>query len=175
MASASSFWHPRCGTLSCFAFWMQDLIQSATPGRVAGFIHETIQGVGGAVPLADGYLPEAYRVGGRCWCRAGLQAAAPLFFPCMPAAHVWRLHGAAVHGCISAMQSGDDACYLILADPAVPPVERRAPAHPTCQAAVLSPSPLHTHAPLQVPSVVSRPLHGALLQNQALPILLPTS
>lgn len=31
-------------------------------GRVAGFIHETIQGVGGAVPLADGYLPAAYKV-----------------------------------------------------------------------------------------------------------------
>ena len=37
-----------------------DLIQTATPGRVAGFIHETIQGVGGAVPLADGYLPAVY-------------------------------------------------------------------------------------------------------------------
>ena len=44
---------------------------------MAGFIHETIQGVGGAVPLADGYLPAAYKVralvGGcvalccRCW------------------------------------------------------------------------------------------------------------
>lgn len=49
---------------------LQDLIQSATPGRVAGFIHETIQGVGGATPLADGYLPEAYRIvreaGGVC-------------------------------------------------------------------------------------------------------------
>ena len=32
---------------------------------MAGFIHETIQGVGGAVPLADGYLPEVYKVGGR--------------------------------------------------------------------------------------------------------------
>lgn len=30
---------------------------------MAGFIHETIQGVGGAVPLADGYLPAAYKVG----------------------------------------------------------------------------------------------------------------
>ena len=37
-----------------------DLISCATPGRVAGFIHETIQGVGGAVPLADGYLPAVY-------------------------------------------------------------------------------------------------------------------
>ena len=30
-------------------------------GKVAGFIHESIQGVGGAVPLADGYLPEVYK------------------------------------------------------------------------------------------------------------------
>lgn len=41
-----------------------DIIQSSTPGRVAGFISETIQGVGGAVPLADGYLPEVYKVSG---------------------------------------------------------------------------------------------------------------
>ena len=33
-------------------------------GRVAGFIHETIQGVGGAMALADGYLPAAYKVSG---------------------------------------------------------------------------------------------------------------
>eukprot|EP00887_Chlorella_sp_A99_P004646 scaffold4.g4646.t1 len=47
-----------------------DVIQSSTPGRVAAFIHETIQGVGGAVPLADGYLPAAYKAvrdaGGIC-------------------------------------------------------------------------------------------------------------
>lgn len=36
-------------------------------GRVAGFIHETVQGVGGAVSLADGYLPEVYKVR----CRGG--------------------------------------------------------------------------------------------------------
>ncbi|GAB4819560.1 hypothetical protein N2152v2_006606 [Parachlorella kessleri] len=49
---------------------VKDLIQSATPGKVAGFIHETIQGVGGATPLADGYLPEVYKMvreaGGVC-------------------------------------------------------------------------------------------------------------
>ncbi|KAI7843702.1 hypothetical protein COHA_002601 [Chlorella ohadii] len=49
---------------------IEDLIKAATPGRVAGFIHETIQGVGGAVPLADGYLPAAYKLirdaGGVC-------------------------------------------------------------------------------------------------------------
>ena len=34
------------------------------PGGVAGFISETIQGVGGSVPLADGYLPAVYDVRG---------------------------------------------------------------------------------------------------------------
>mmetsp|Transcript_26078 Transcript_26078/g.83210 ORF Transcript_26078/g.83210 Transcript_26078/m.83210 type:complete len:416 (+) Transcript_26078:285-1532(+) len=47
-----------------------DLIRAATPGRVGGFFHETIQGVGGAVPLANGYLPAAYEhvraAGGLC-------------------------------------------------------------------------------------------------------------
>ncbi len=33
-----------------------------TSGRVAAFFSETIQGVGGAVPLADGYLPAVYKV-----------------------------------------------------------------------------------------------------------------
>jgi hypothetical protein len=41
-------------------------------GRVAAFIHETIQGVGGAVPLADGYLPAAYKA------RAALASHTPL-------------------------------------------------------------------------------------------------
>lgn len=41
---------------------VQDHIQFATPGKVAGFIHETIQGVGGSVQLADGFLSEAYQV-----------------------------------------------------------------------------------------------------------------
>lgn len=49
---------------------VKDLITTATPGRVAGFIAETIQGVGGAVPLADGYLPAVYKMvreaGGIC-------------------------------------------------------------------------------------------------------------
>ena len=31
---------------------------------MAGFLSETIQGVGGATPLADGYLAEAYKVCG---------------------------------------------------------------------------------------------------------------
>ncbi|KAK9805667.1 hypothetical protein WJX72_010896 [[Myrmecia] bisecta] len=49
---------------------LRDVIQSCTPGRVAAFCAETIQGVGGTVQLADGYLPEAYKLvreaGGVC-------------------------------------------------------------------------------------------------------------
>jgi alanine-glyoxylate transaminase/(R)-3-amino-2-methylpropionate-pyruvate transaminase len=41
---------------------VKDVISTCTPGGVAGFIAETIQGVGGAVPLADGYLPAVYQV-----------------------------------------------------------------------------------------------------------------
>ncbi|KAK9835443.1 hypothetical protein WJX74_000126 [Apatococcus lobatus] len=41
---------------------VRDLIQSATCGQVAAFCAETIQGVGGAVPLADGYLPAVYEM-----------------------------------------------------------------------------------------------------------------
>lgn len=36
------------------------IIQSSTGGRVAAFIAETVQGVGGVVPLAPGYLPSVY-------------------------------------------------------------------------------------------------------------------
>lgn len=43
---------------------------TATPGKVAAFIAEPIQGVGGAVELPPGYLPEVYRTiraaGGLC-------------------------------------------------------------------------------------------------------------
>ncbi|KAF5829561.1 alanine-glyoxylate transaminase [Dunaliella salina] len=53
-----------------YAADVEDLIQAATPGKVAGFMAETIQGVGGATPLADGYLPEVYKMvraaGGLC-------------------------------------------------------------------------------------------------------------
>jgi alanine-glyoxylate transaminase/(R)-3-amino-2-methylpropionate-pyruvate transaminase len=55
---------------AAYAGDLRELIATSTPGRVAGFLHETIQGVGGAVPLADGYLPRAYDVvrqaGGLC-------------------------------------------------------------------------------------------------------------
>ena len=36
------------------------LIQYATPGKVAAFIAESIQGVGGTVVFPDGYLRDAY-------------------------------------------------------------------------------------------------------------------
>lgn len=41
---------------------VRDLIECATPGVLAGFMAETIQGVGGSVPLATGYLPAVYKV-----------------------------------------------------------------------------------------------------------------
>ncbi len=41
---------------------LAELIQCSTSGSIAGFIAETIQGVGGAVPLLDGYLKRAYEV-----------------------------------------------------------------------------------------------------------------
>ena len=53
-----------------YAADVQDLIQSATPGRVAAFISEPIQGVGGAVTMPDGYLRRVYAsvraAGGLC-------------------------------------------------------------------------------------------------------------
>jgi alanine-glyoxylate transaminase/(R)-3-amino-2-methylpropionate-pyruvate transaminase len=53
-----------------YAADVQDLIRFATPGRVAGFFAESIQGVGGVVVFPDGYLREAYRIvreaGGLC-------------------------------------------------------------------------------------------------------------
>ncbi len=53
-----------------YAEEISQVIQFATPGRVAGFIAESIQGVGGTVVFPDGYLSEAYRrvreAGGLC-------------------------------------------------------------------------------------------------------------
>uniref|UniRef100_A0A383WHZ5 alanine--glyoxylate transaminase n=1 Tax=Tetradesmus obliquus TaxID=3088 RepID=A0A383WHZ5_TETOB len=53
-----------------YAADVADLIAGATSGQVAGFIAETIQGVGGAVQLADGYLPAVHKLvrehGGVC-------------------------------------------------------------------------------------------------------------
>ncbi|KAK2655885.1 hypothetical protein Ddye_008937 [Dipteronia dyeriana] len=49
---------------------LQDHIDFGTSGKVAGFIAETIQGVGGAVELAPGYLKRVYdivrKAGGVC-------------------------------------------------------------------------------------------------------------
>ena len=49
---------------------LEDAVATSTPGRVAAFIHESIQGVGGAVPLAPGFLGPAYTTvraaGGLC-------------------------------------------------------------------------------------------------------------
>jgi alanine-glyoxylate transaminase / (R)-3-amino-2-methylpropionate-pyruvate transaminase len=53
-----------------FAADVKQVIDFATPGRVAGFIAESIQGVGGCVVFPDGYLDAAYRfvrqAGGLC-------------------------------------------------------------------------------------------------------------
>uniref|UniRef100_A0A6M2EAG7 alanine--glyoxylate transaminase n=1 Tax=Populus davidiana TaxID=266767 RepID=A0A6M2EAG7_9ROSI len=49
---------------------VQDIIDFGTTGHVAGFISEAIQGVGGIIELAPGYLPAAYgsvkKAGGLC-------------------------------------------------------------------------------------------------------------
>ncbi len=49
---------------------IRETIRFATSGRIAGFIAESIQGVGGAVVFPDNYLKEAYRhvrdAGGLC-------------------------------------------------------------------------------------------------------------
>jgi len=53
-----------------YAGEIAQIIQFATPGKVAGFVAESIQGVGGTVVYPDGYLAEAYRhvraAGGLC-------------------------------------------------------------------------------------------------------------
>jgi alanine-glyoxylate transaminase / (R)-3-amino-2-methylpropionate-pyruvate transaminase len=53
-----------------YAADVRNLIEFGTPGRVAAFIAESIQGVGGAVVFPDGYLKSAYEhiraAGGLC-------------------------------------------------------------------------------------------------------------
>src|SRR3954453_16297668 len=53
-----------------YAADVKNLIEYATPGQVAGFIAESIQGVGGVVVFPDGYLKHAYEhvraAGGVC-------------------------------------------------------------------------------------------------------------
>jgi len=55
-----------------YAADIQNLIRHATPGKVAGFFAEAIQGVGGSVVYPDGYLKHAYEhiraAGGVCIC-----------------------------------------------------------------------------------------------------------
>ena len=53
-----------------YAADVEELIRMATPGKVAGFFAESIQGVGGVVVFPDGYLKAAYQhvraAGGVC-------------------------------------------------------------------------------------------------------------
>ncbi|PRP79959.1 aminotransferase [Planoprotostelium fungivorum] len=53
-----------------YAWHLKNLIEHSSPGAVAGFIAESIQGIGGTVELADGFLKEAYDIirahGGLC-------------------------------------------------------------------------------------------------------------
>jgi len=53
-----------------YAGEISDVIAYATPGKVAGFIAESVQGVGGAVVFPEGYLRSAYEIvraaGGVC-------------------------------------------------------------------------------------------------------------
>ncbi len=55
---------------SKYAADVQNLIEYGTSGRVAAFIAESIQGVGGVVPFPDGYLQDVYAMvraaGGIC-------------------------------------------------------------------------------------------------------------
>jgi alanine-glyoxylate transaminase/(R)-3-amino-2-methylpropionate-pyruvate transaminase len=55
-----------------YAADIHNLIRHATPGQVAGFFAEAIQGVGGSVVYPDGYLKHAYEhiraAGGVCIC-----------------------------------------------------------------------------------------------------------
>ncbi len=53
-----------------YASEIAEIIRFATPGRIAAFIAESVQGVGGAVVYPEGYLPAAYEharaAGGLC-------------------------------------------------------------------------------------------------------------
>lgn len=55
---------------SKYAADVKDLIDMATPGRIAGFFAESIQGVGGSIVFPDGYLKAVYayvrEAGGVC-------------------------------------------------------------------------------------------------------------
>jgi len=48
---------------------IDNTIRSSTPGKIAGFIAEPIQGFGGVMPLLPGYLPGAFQ---RTWSAGGV-------------------------------------------------------------------------------------------------------
>ncbi|XP_019849338.1 PREDICTED: alanine--glyoxylate aminotransferase 2, mitochondrial-like [Amphimedon queenslandica] len=50
----------QCQATSLYLDQLDDLLRHCTPGKIAGFFAETIQGVGGAVQLPKGYLKGAY-------------------------------------------------------------------------------------------------------------------
>lgn len=45
-----------------YAWDVKNIIQHTTPGKVAGFICEPIQGVGGTVEMPKGYMKEVYEI-----------------------------------------------------------------------------------------------------------------
>eukprot|EP00761_Pharyngomonas_kirbyi_P011804 gb/GECH01011830.1/.p1 GENE.gb/GECH01011830.1/~~gb/GECH01011830.1/.p1 ORF type:complete len:486 (+),score=121.14 gb/GECH01011830.1/:1-1458(+) len=51
-----------CEAPSRYADELKASIKAESNGKIAGFIAEPIQGVGGTMQLADGYLPKAYEV-----------------------------------------------------------------------------------------------------------------
>jgi hypothetical protein len=89
---------------------LQDLILSATSGCVAGFMAETIQGVGGATPLVQGYLPAAYKVIHAVMVQGYLPAAYKVIHAVMVIS-VYMVRGASGH-CATWISLGmnDDAC-----------------------------------------------------------------
>ena len=70
IACPDAYRGPFGGDGAAYARDLEDAIATSTPGRVAAFIHESIQGVGGAIPLAPGFLGPAYQAvraaGGLC-------------------------------------------------------------------------------------------------------------
>lgn len=68
--NAEAYRGPFGDDADAYAADVKDVVASSTPGKVAAFISETIQGVGGAVPLVPGYLEKVYPIireaGGIC-------------------------------------------------------------------------------------------------------------
>jgi alanine-glyoxylate transaminase/(R)-3-amino-2-methylpropionate-pyruvate transaminase len=55
------FGYDDANAASKYAWDVKNMIEHGTSGKVAGFIAETIQGVGGTVELPDGYLQQVYK------------------------------------------------------------------------------------------------------------------